>query len=378
MTTRYNFGNPGDRGDDFAREPHDAYPVDEYPAAVPADLDGTDDADDAADYVEFEDIDAEYADDRYAAVPVVDDYRGSHRRDADEEYEDYDEYAEYADDREYADDDNTSVIPGAASAAGAATVGAAGTAAASTRGKRGDGEVRGKGRRQAKSSAGSSAVAAGGVPKRGLAMILIAVAALLLLWGIYAMTQNRGADNDAAPAATTTAATETVANTGAPDAGAGAGAGQTGAQNATAADGANPQDPNAPRADDPNAPAPAPAPAAGGTALTAANAEVFVFNNSGVPNAASDTAARLDPQFNVANNSPDPATMNMPEQQYGVFPETTVFFDPQVPGAEQVAADIAQRVGGVPRANNDLPQGTTGLPEPAAGNSNAITVVLAG
>ena len=217
-------------------------------------------------------------------------------------------------------------------------------------------------------------------------MILIAVAALLLLWGIYAMTQNRGADNDAAPASTeaTTAATETVANTGAPGAGsnsgadAGAGAGQTGAQdpNATAADGANPQDPNAPRADDPNAPAPAPAPAAGGTALTAANAEVFVFNNSGVPNAASDTAARLDSQFNVANNSPDPATMNMPEQQYGVFPETTVFFDPQVPGAEQVAADIAQQVGGVPRANNDLPQGATGLPEPAAGNRNAITVVL--
>lgn len=360
MTTRYNFGNPDDRGDDFAREPHDAYPVDEYPAAVPADLDGTDGADDAADYVEFED---------------VDDYRGAHRRDADEEYEDYGEYGEYA------DDDNTSVIPAAAGAA----AGAAGTAAA-TRGKRGDGEVRGKERRKAKSSAGSSAVAAGGVPKRGLAMILIAVAALLLLWGIYAMTQNRGADNDAAPAATstTTAATETVANTGAPGAGsgadAGASAGQTGTQNpnATAADGANPQDPNAPRADDPNAPAPAPAPAAGGNALTAANAEVFVFNNSGVPNAASDTAARLDPQFNVANNSPDPATMNMPEQQYGVFPETTVFFDPQVPGAEQVAADIAQRVGGVPRANNDLPQGATGLPEPAAGNRNAITVVLAG
>lgn len=214
---------------------------------------------------------------------------------------------------------------------------------------------------------GSTAVAAGGVPKRGLAMILIAVAALLLLWGIYAMTQNDNAGREAAPstseAATATAATGATSATVATDtATPGAAAPAEGTEPADGTDGT---------------PAPAPAPA-GGEELTAANAQVFVFNNSAVPNAAADTANQLDAQYAIANASPDAATMNMPEQQYGVFPETTVFFDPQVAGAEQVAADIAARVGGTPRAYTDLPAGAAGLPAEATGNRNAITVVIAG
>ena len=105
---------------------------------------------------------------------------------------------------------------------------------------------------------------------------------------------------------------------------------------------------------------------------------MYVYNNSGTPDLASRTADQLKSQYNVANNSADAAVMNMPEQVYGVFPETYVFFDPAVPGAEQVAADIARRVGGAARAKGDLPEGATSIPEQAANNRAAVAVVLAG
>nr|WP_289624796.1 LytR C-terminal domain-containing protein [Corynebacterium afermentans] len=155
------------------------------------------------------------------------------------------------------------------------------------------------------------------------------------------------------------------------------------------AGGPNAQDPNA---QDPNAqrpegaegqgengqPAPAPAPAPAGAGLDNASAQVYVYNNSGTPDLASRTADQLKGQYNVANNSADAAVMNMPEQVYGIFPETYVFFDPAVPGTEQVAADIARRVGGAARAKGDLPEGATSIPEQAANNSAAVAVVLAG
>ena len=108
------------------------------------------------------------------------------------------------------------------------------------------------------------------------------------------------------------------------------------------------------------------------------DAQVYVFNNSGVPELANKTAGELGGQYHVANQSQDPAAMNMPEQTFGVFPETYVFYNPQVAGADQVAAEVAQRVGGTPRANNDLPDAETQLPSEAIQNRNAITVVLAG
>ena len=102
---------------------------------------------------------------------------------------------------------------------------------------------------------------------------------------------------------------------------------------------------------------------------------MYVYNNSGTPDLASRTADQLKGQYNVANNSADAAVMNMPEQVYGVFPETYVFYDPAVPGAEQVAADVAGRVGGTARAKSDIPDGAS-LPE-QANNREAVTVVLA-
>ena len=405
-----------------------------------------------------EPIDAEIVDDT--------EYRGAHRRDDDSEYiEDVDYGAGYgAGQAGYADD--TRHLPGA----GAAAAGAAGAAGARRRSRNADDAIydepydgayeedydgEPKGRRKAAAAGGP---AEGGLPKRGLAMILIAVAALLALWGIWKMTQDdKGGDGDgAAPASSTVVGTspdapagDAAGQSGQGAEGAGQGAeGQGGAEgvdqntqdpNAQPAQDANAQDPNAqrpegtegqgengqpaegagqgaegqggaatgadqnaqntegqpaqdPNAQDPNAqrpegaegqgendqPAPAPAPAPAGAGLDNASAQVYVYNNSGTPDLASRTADQLKGQYNVANSSPDAAVMNMPEQVYGVFPETYVFFDPAVPGAEQVAADIARRVGGAARAKGDLPEGATSIPEQAANNSAAVAVVLAG
>ena len=293
-------------------------------------------------------------------VDEPEDYRGAHRRDDDADYiePDYDEGSDYV-------DGNYINAPAEETERRGSTAVAAG--------------------------AGSGA-AAGGLPRRGLAMILIAVAALLLLWALWAMTQKGGDDNAASTETSPSTSTEVVAPPPA----------QADGQQQEGQAGAS-QDPNAPASEtvprDPNAqdgdvqdgnaqnggaqdaPAPAPAPAAPapqGAQLNSGNAEVFVYNNSGVADLASRTADQLQGQFRVANQSPDAATMNMPEQQYGVFPETYVFFDPATPGAEQVAADIARRVGGTARAKNDIPEGAVRLPEQVANNRSAVAVVLAG
>lgn len=332
-----------------------------------------------------EPIDAEIVDD-YPETSAETEYRGAHRRDDD---------SEYLEDVDYA--------AGAGAAAGAGVAGAAGARSRSRNADDAiydepyDEEPKGRGK-----AAAAGGAAEGGLPKRGLAMILIAVAALLALWGIWKMTQddNGGDGEGAAPTSSTVVGTSPAA-----PAGDGAGQGAEG-QDGQGAEGQPSADQNAqntedqpaqegdragdPNAQDPNAqrpegaegqgengqPAPAPAPA--GAGLDNASAQVYVYNNSGTPDLASRTADQLKGQYNVANNSTDAAVMNMPEQVYGIFPETYVFFDPAVPGAEQVAADIARRVGGAARAKGDLPEGATGIPEQAANNSAAVAVVLAG
>ncbi|MDY5784740.1 LytR C-terminal domain-containing protein [Corynebacterium sp.] len=217
--------------------------------------------------------------------------------------------------------------------------------------------------------AGSTAAAAGGIPKRGLGMVLIAVAAILLLWGVYALTQGPADQaNNTAGSATTGVPTAASA---APSA-----AGQPGAVAPSAAPSAEAgTEAVAPADGAPEAPAPAPAPA--GAPLTRETAEVLVYNNSPTPDLASRTADQLGRDYQVVNKSNDAAQMNLPEQTYGIFPQTTVFFDPAVPGSEQVAADVAQRVGGTPMPVTEVPQGAS-LPREATGNARTVTVVLAG
>lgn len=208
-----------------------------------------------------------------------------------------------------------------------------------------------------------AAAPAAAFPKRGVAMILLAVAALLLLWGIYAMNKGDGQDA-AAPGtteATTAQATQATTAISAP---------------ASPSEQAKPED--AKPAEQPvEKPAeqeqPAPAPAG----LAREQAQVYVYNNSGVPDLANRTAGDLAAQYNVANRSNDAAAMNMPEQTYGAFPQTFVFFNPNTPGADAVAAELAQRIGGTPRATTDVPANTS-LPREAVEKPEAITVVLAG
>ncbi|WP_157672451.1 LytR C-terminal domain-containing protein [Corynebacterium mycetoides] len=239
-------------------------------------------------------------------------------------------------------------------------------------------EYRGSHRRDDENdAAGSTAAAAGGIPKRGLAMILIAVAAILLLWGLYALTQN---DNDSAnvtgPATSSAPAQGQNQQHGQQ--------GQQGQQSPAPADNTSAnqsensaqnqaQDP-AQNPAQPQNPAPAPNQ---GPALTRENAQVYVFNNSPNQGLAGATADRLSAEFTVENRTADSTSMNLPEQRYGIFPRTTVFFDPSVSGAEQVAADVARQVDGVATPVTDVPEGAT-LPDQVRGNREAISVVLAG
>ncbi len=349
-----------------------------------------------------------------------DNYRGAHRR-ADEPEEYGDGYADdrYVDDR-YADDryydtayedaeyveaepveaelvDEEEERRGALGGSTVATAGAAGAAGAGAAGSR---DAAAAGSRDA--GADSRDAAAAGLPKRGLGMILLAVGVLLALWAVFALNKGDDSPSNTAEETQSSQASSAAQPNGAGENGANNGAaapvpgqenaGQDGdAQNPDTnnSDAQNP-DANTPDSNNPDtnangdageaAPA-APAAPANNPAtpgLTARDAQVYVFNNSGVPELANKTAGELGGQYHVANQSQDPAAMNMPEQTFGVFPETYVFYNPQVAGADQVAADVAQRVGGTPRANNDLPDGETQLPSEAIQNRNAITVVLAG
>lgn len=213
------------------------------------------------------------------------------------------------------------------------------------------------------------AAPAAAFPKRGVAMILLAVAALLLLWGIYAMNKGDGQDA-AAPGsteATTAQATQATQATTAISAPANSSEQAQPSEQEKPAEEAKPTEKPAEQ----EQPAPAPA------GLAREQAQVYVYNNSGIPDLANRTAGDLAAHYNVANRSNDAAAMNMPEQTYGAFPQTFVFFNPNTPGADAVAAELAQRIGGTPRATTDVPANTS-LPREAVDNPQAITVVLAG
>lgn len=210
------------------------------------------------------------------------------------------------------------------------------------------------------------AAPAAAFPKRGVAMILLAVAALLLLWGIYAI--NKGDGQDAAAPGTTEATTAQA--TQATQATTAISAPASPSEQAKPED-AKPAEQPVEKPAEQEQPAPAPA------GLAGEQAQVYVYNNSGVPDLANRTAGDLAAQYNVANRSNDAAAMNMPEQTYGAFPQTFVFFNPNTPGADAVAAELAQRIGGTPRATTDVPVNTS-LPREAVEKPEAITVVLAG
>lgn len=231
--------------------------------------------------------------------------------------------------------------------------------------------------RTAAAGAGSStAAAAGGVPKRGLAMILIAVGLLLALWAVYALTKG-GADNQAA----NDPAGQSVQNQNDPNAQGQNGAGQNpndpNAQNPNGAGqngaGQNPNDPNAQNqngADQNGASqnrqpgAAADAQAGPNNPMTRENMTVNIYNNSAMSNLAERVSGQArENGFNLGEVG------NIPGEN-AIFEQNTVLFDPNTPGAEDRARELADTIGGIALANDDRVPAEAKKP-------GSVTVVLA-
>lgn len=206
----------------------------------------------------------------------------------------------------------------------------------------------------------STAAAAGGVPKRGLAMILIAVALLLALWGVYAMTKG-GSDDQAANDPASQSAQDPNAQNGQ------AQQGQQSQQNQPQADLNNPnaqqgqeqgqqnqqnQNPN-----DPNAQNRQPgqggtqgngaAPVGANNPMTAENETVNIYNNSAMQDFANRVAAQANEKGMKVGE-----VGNIPGES-AIFEQNTVLYDPATPGAEDRARELADKVGGIALANDD-------------------------
>ncbi|WKK62179.1 LytR C-terminal domain-containing protein [Corynebacterium sp. P3-F1] len=223
-------------------------------------------------------------------------------------------------------------------------------------------------RTSATAGGSSSAAAAGGVPKRGLAMILIAVALLLALWGVYAMTKG-SSDNQAA---------NDPANQSAQDANTPNGQGQNGqgqvGQNPNdpnaqgqQASGQNPNDPNAQgqqaSGQNPNGQSGA-APAGANRPMTPENQTVNVYNNSAINGFADQVAGQVG-----AKGTKVGEVGNIPGEAV-TFEQNTVLYDPATPDAERYARELADKVGGVAVPADDR------IPA-AARKPGSLTLVLA-
>lgn len=224
---------------------------------------------------------------------------------------------------------------------------------------------------------------ASGFPVRGVAMVLIAVAVLLGLWGLYALTQS--GDKDSSADSRDTAATDSTdkgAATGGPEGnpdargdahgdtdkntGADKSADKSADKPGDAADRDKAGD-NGNSDSDRGAAAPAPAPGEGANGANgqggadAAPKRVNVLNNSTVSNLAKDISGDIKKKGydlgEVGNFSDE------------ILPETTVFFPEGDSAAEEEARKLASEMHGVARPNIDS------LPKDAT-KDRSLTVVL--
>ena len=207
-------------------------------------------------------------------------------------------------------------------------------------------------------------------------MILIAVGLLLALWAVYALTKG-GADNQAA----NDPAGQSVQNQNDPNAQGQNGAGQNpndpNAQNPNGAGqngaGQNPNDPNAQNqngADQNGASqnrqpgAAADAQAGPNNPMTRENMTVNIYNNSAMSNLAERVSGQArENGFNLGEVG------NIPGEN-AIFEQNTVLFDPNTPGAEDRARELADTIGGIALANDDRVPAEAKKP-------GSVTVVLA-
>lgn len=221
--------------------------------------------------------------------------------------------------------------------------------------------------------------ATGGLPLRGFAMVLIAVAVLLGLWALYSLTQ--GGNDDSTDTAAETSVSDAPAEPAQspapgpadpptqPEEQAPGAEDRERAEATDRAEGAEDapdEEGRAPdgRTDDEQPAEGTPAGSGGtGGAAPAEPARLNVLNNSTVPNLAADVSERLREEGyelgEVGNLAED------------IFPETTVFFTEGNAEAEAEARELASRLNGVARENVDS------LPPEATG-ANDITLVLIG
>lgn len=235
--------------------------------------------------------------------------------------------------------------------------------------------------RAAKRPAGGGAHAKkGGLPLRGLAMVLIAVAVMLGLWALYSMTSG---DDDSTVASESKQENSTGSTIGAaPEGSAGPGA-------------AGSRAPGVPGASEgASAPAPAPAPGEGDgagdrAASSAADERAAAEGDAaaGEENAHSAARDRNDIKVSVLNNSGevDKAKKEADSLKGGGFkvgyvgnlpgdvltvPKTTVFFPEGDASAEALAKEVAARYqADVAPMNRDLPKEAT--------DDGAVVVALA-
>lgn len=188
-------------------------------------------------------------------------------------------------------------------------------------------------------SAAAAPASASKLPLRGVAMVLIAVAVMLGMWALYAMTSDSSEDttrdapaNDAAVSGPATGGAEGDAHTG--------GAAGEADKNKDAAENERPADTDADSENaaeagaehGENAEAGAPA---GNADRPQAEIPVNVYNNSGRVNYAADEAERLKGEkFKVAEVG------NISDEVL-VAPKTTIFFPQGDAAAENLAKEVA-------------------------------------
>ena len=240
--------------------------------------------------------------------------------------------------------------------------------------------------RAAKRPAGGGAHAKkGGLPLRGLAMVLIAVAVMLGLWALYSITSG---DDDSTVASESKHENSTGSTIGAaPEGSAG--------PDAAGPDAAGSRAPGAPGASEgASAPSPAPAPGKGdaprdSAASGAADEAAAPQGNdaAGEENAHSAARDRKDIKVSVLNNSGevDKAKKEADSLKGGGFkvgyvgnlpgdvltvPKTTVFYPEGDTSAEALAKEVAARYqADIAPMNRDLPKEAT--------DDGAVVVALA-
>lgn len=184
----------------------------------------------------------------------------------------------------------------------------------------------------ATAAASATADEGAGLPYRGLAMILTAVAVLLIGWGLFTTFGGGEKDTDTEAASQTSAQQAQQSQPGSsPAAGASAGAGAPGAAGASGQP-------------SPSAPAPSPSakpsePQQGGQqaapgVVDRANQQITVLNNSPIQGLASGTANKLR-----GNQWAKTSYGNLPDSQ-GAFPKSVVLY-PAGDAAAQAAAEAA-------------------------------------